>query len=164
MSRLIILMSLFLGSYQAHAYVSNWVCDVTGDNDGCEKTIRCPAGYNIANVRAACNLEWGKVTAKQLNDTQWSTIRVVRESDNRANSSCSVGKPLFGTQAGESPIYGFLGRETLDIRCKEHDNNGGDCHMRVQLYCKRDVVPPKNELLLESFDLMDSSTEESDDY
>src|SRR5205085_2769913 len=38
-------------------------CQATGNNNGCQKTAFVPAGKTIIGAKAACNLEFGTVSA-----------------------------------------------------------------------------------------------------
>jgi hypothetical protein len=116
-------------------------CQVTANNAGCHKVAACPAGRKIVGARAACNLEWGTVTAAELSSVPGNKIRVVRPSDNVSDGYCYVGE-CHGSlcsnlvQQGERTIVGIEDGPQAEVGCQEHDKNGGDCHIKGTLYCR----------------------------
>jgi hypothetical protein len=109
-------------------------CQVSGDNDGCEKKVRCPGSSRIKRVRAACNLEWGTVSDAQLAAVPDNRIRVVRPSDHVSEGSCWIGPNVLGS--GELAATGVRGKRSVRVGCQEHDRNGGDCQIRGVLFCE----------------------------
>ena len=115
-------------------------CQVTANNNGCRKTVNCPTNTRVVNARVACNLEFGPVTTAQVNSTPFGALKVVRKSDNVANGLCEIGNNR--TREGEIQIVGISNARSVSVSCKEHDKNGGDCHIRGQLFCKGSSIIP----------------------
>jgi hypothetical protein len=112
-------------------------CQVSGDNNGCNQMISCPSGppiRRIVGAVAACNLEYGSVTDDELSTVPVGSIQVLRASDNVSQGSCH----LAGTslQSGMKELKYVTGHSAVSMGCDEHDNNGGDCHIRAALYCR----------------------------
>ncbi len=109
-------------------------CQVTGSNAGCTKVVGCPAGRVIVGAKAACNLEYGAVTATEVNGAWFNMLKVVRDNDSYRGGTCT----LAGTTAytGQQPLADFLDRRLVNASCKEHDENGGDCDIRGTFYCR----------------------------
>jgi hypothetical protein len=119
---------------------STFQCRVEGDNEGCSTTARCPAGSTeIIGATAACNLEFGEVSSAQLAGVSPGQVAVLRESGNAAHGTCRVGSTTV--QRRRSPARGGSGRLTTQASCREHDANGGDCHVRGTLYCRTEPAP-----------------------
>ena len=112
---------------------SGFDCQVSHNNGGCQKTVYCPSGQRIIGATAACNLEYGPVSDAILG-VPTNTIRVIRASDRVSDGSCSVGGN--SVQSGEKTISGIDGLDRVQVGCKEHDENGGDCHITGILYCR----------------------------
>lgn len=118
--------------------IMNWDCRIEHSNDGCKKTIKAPSGKKIVSVTAACNLENGAVSDRQLESVPTNTIRVVQKSDWRFWESflsqrgyCYVGGTKI--ESGEKTIANVNGVNQIVGGCYEHDKNGGDCHIRGTL-------------------------------
>jgi len=111
-------------------------CRVESNNAGCSYTASCPSGKHIAGAKAACNLEYGEVTSSQVSNLSRDTLKVVRTSDNVAEGMCSLGGISF--TSGERNIASLHGKKSVIAACKEHDKNGGDCHIRGELVCVAD--------------------------
>lgn len=107
-------------------------CRAEGRNGGCATRAACPGGSSIASVKAACNLEFGAVSPAQLASTPWSLAGVVKRSDHRDEGVCRLGRVDVSENGAElgalSGAFGFS--------CREHDRNGGDCHVRGALACQ----------------------------
>lgn len=115
-------------------------CHAEGDDAGCSTTARCPAGSTeIIGATAACNLEYGTVSSAQLAGVSPGQVAVLRESDDAAQGQCRVGSTTV--QRRRSPARGGSGRVTTQASCREHDKNGGDCHVRGTLYCRTEPAP-----------------------
>jgi hypothetical protein len=116
-------------------------CRTEGNNSGCGKTIACPDGTFVVRARAACNLEFGEVTAPMLEGVSWNQMSVVRPSDTVSDGACRVGPQWISSgSAGISPAV--QGAAEVDVSCDEHDENGGDCHIRGQLECSPTPAVP----------------------
>ncbi|MBI4508737.1 MAG: right-handed parallel beta-helix repeat-containing protein [Deltaproteobacteria bacterium] len=109
-------------------------CQVTGNNNGCEKTAYCPTGTRAIGAVAACNLEYGSVSDSELQSVKGNVMKVVRASDSLSDGICSFG--TWNIHGGEKELSEDWGRESVRLGCEEHDSNGGDCHIRGTLYCR----------------------------
>lgn len=109
-------------------------CQVSKNNDGCERTVSCPKGTRIRSASAACNLEWGSVTDRQLSNVPDDVIEVVRPSDHVDEGSCWVGATTVGD--GRATLAGIANHASVKVGCQEHDKNGGDCEIRGLLRCE----------------------------
>ncbi len=107
-------------------------CQVTGNNNGCQRWVACPYGMTAVSAVAACNLEYGTVSSGTLQSVAPNTIKVVRKSDDTSDGRCNVGRTEL--RSGERTIEGLGGR-WVSVGCREHDKNGGDCHIRGTLTC-----------------------------
>ena len=110
-------------------------CRVEGDNRGCNASTICPAGTTRVRTFAACNLEYGSVSTAQLESVDGNGLRVVRPSTRVSDGYCYVGEN--GLREGETVIED-RGNARVYFGCDEHDANGGDCHLRGELYCQGD--------------------------
>jgi hypothetical protein len=125
-------------------------CEISGNNNGCQKRVSCPAGTRAVGAVAACNLENGAVSDAELAAVPPHLIHAARLSDTIRNGRCYVqnnaveGSTAIGTVvavtiprgAVQSTIRGIAGRRQVTVGCKEQDENGGDCHIRGWLYCR----------------------------
>jgi parallel beta-helix repeat protein len=109
-------------------------CQVSENNSGCRKMVACPSGKKLVGAKAACNLEAGSVSGETLDNLSPNLITVVRASDNRSAGSCHVGCNQL--QSGQTEITRIKGFPSVGVGCKEHDENGGDCHIQGIIYCK----------------------------
>lgn len=112
----------------------NFSCQVGGSNSGCTKKVGCPSGRHAAGAVAACNLEYGTVSAAQVNGTAGGTLAVVRSSDTVSDGRCFVGGS--SAQSGTVTLGSLGGAPSVSVGCKEKDGNGGDCHIRGTLWCR----------------------------
>ncbi len=108
-------------------------CKVTGDSRGCLVRAHCPSGKRVIAARAACNLEWGAISSSQLAQVPINRVRVVVPSDKVTNSQCRVHTTTL--TSGEKTIKNLPAGGSVVLSCKEHDKNGGDCHVDSLLYC-----------------------------
>jgi hypothetical protein len=108
-------------------------CAVDGNNDGCRRRATCPPGKRIVAARAACSLETSSVTSSRLSGVPGNVLAVVERSDSRYDGVCWVGDT--SRRSGQTHIADVLGERGVEIGCKEHDSNGGDCEIRATLYC-----------------------------
>src|SRR5262249_4172234 len=92
-------------------------CNVTGNNDGCETTVSCPAGTTIHSAVAGCNLEWGLVSAEQLASIAQGNIQVVVPSDHVEEGNCWIGSNSL--RSGALAIEGIEGLTSVTIGCQE---------------------------------------------
>lgn len=113
-------------------------CQKTGDNAGCSTRVpSCPANTEALAAKAACNLEHGSVSASTVASLDPGKIDVTRTSTNVNDGTCQVGD----TSVRQHSSIVRATRHPLTASCKEHDRNGGDCHVRGQLLCGgRNVV------------------------
>jgi hypothetical protein len=128
-------------------------CRVSENNSGCHQTVYCPAGTTVVGAVAACNLEYGAVSDDELLTVPPNMIHVAKTSDRIQDGSCYVGNNVvvgdevfystgYGTSyyipqsAVQTSIRGIFGLDRVSVGCTEHDNNGGDCHIRGSIYCR----------------------------
>lgn len=109
-------------------------CQVSGNNRGCQKVIACPTGKKLLGAKAACNLESGTISPEVMTGLSPNLIKVIRASDTTSAGSCHVG--FNKLQIGQKGITSIKGFPSVEVGCKEHDKNGGDCHIKGVLYCK----------------------------
>ncbi len=111
-------------------------CQATANNNGCEKTASVPLGKRIVGAKAACNLEFGTVSATELNGVPANFVRVLRASDDVSKGSCTLGSTsIHSLQAVVSGLNRVsFGLNRLSFGCRENDDNGGDCHIKGRLY------------------------------
>jgi hypothetical protein len=107
-------------------------CRAQGRNSGCSGRATCQEGTSLVTAKSACNLEFGEVSNAQLNATPWSFAGVVRRSDRVADGTCRLGPSDIsenGARFGNLP-------QSVDFSCREQDENGGDCHVRIAVACQ----------------------------
>ena len=109
-------------------------CQVNKNNRGCQKVVTCPSGKKLVGAKAACNLEFGTVSSNALQSIPLNLIKILTASDKVAEGSCHVGTNIL--KSGQKAIMGISGLPRVAVGCKEHDKNGGDCHIKGVLYCK----------------------------
>lgn len=109
-------------------------CQISGSNNGCSGTIRCDSGQRIIGVRAACNLESGRVPASYINAVPLNQIAVQRASDNVRDGRCQIDSAVISS--GTTSARSSLNSTYLNYSCREHDKNGGDCHVIGQILCQ----------------------------
>ena len=129
------------GSQEQACNAENNVC-AEGSNAGDEHTLGCPGG-NLIGIQAACNLEFGKVSDADRRRVLLNRIKVVLPSDDKDDGSCTAGGTKI--KEGQRMVVPWLfnrydGAVILnpnEVRysCKEHDRNGGDCHVNIRHYC-----------------------------
>ena len=113
----------------------NRECRVTGNNRGCRFTATCPTGKRVIAARAACNLEWGSVSSTQLAAVPIDQLQVVRPSDYVWSGYCGLHRA--GTYAGTTQLSDMPSNDrSIGGVCREHDTNGGDCHIKAEIYCQ----------------------------
>ncbi|MCB1740032.1 MAG: right-handed parallel beta-helix repeat-containing protein, partial [Gammaproteobacteria bacterium] len=119
-------------------------CRVVGDNRGCTGRVRCRSGERLVAAKAACNLEYGRVSDAYLDATQSHRLRVERASDKPEEGTCFLaGASVSELQDVIDPVDG---RASVGFGCSEHDKNGGDCDIRGAAYCLAEptvVMPPR---------------------
>jgi hypothetical protein len=124
----------FTGNVAA-SKVLTFDCRIEHSNKGCQKTISCPGGTKISAAKAACNLEFGKVSKADLDKTDFGRLNVVRASDKRDKGKCSIGRTSIKSGNKSFNFKDVVGGSSTKIACKEHDKNGGDCHIKAALVC-----------------------------
>jgi hypothetical protein len=107
---------------------------VSGNNKGCQKVAACPSGKKLVGAKAACNLEFGTVSSSAVQSITPNLIKVLKASDKVSSGSCNVG--FNKLQKGQKEITSVKGFPSVAVACKEHDKNGGDCHIKGVLYCQ----------------------------
>lgn len=111
---------------------ADFECQASGNNSGCQKTAFSPAGKTIIGAKAACNLEFGTVSATDLNGVSANIVKVLRASDNVSQGSCTLGSTSI--RSGQAAVSGINGLNRVSFGCRENDANGGDCHIKGRLY------------------------------
>ncbi len=109
-------------------------CKVSDNNNGCSKVIACPGTQTIIGATAAANLEFGDITDEMMATVPTNMIQVLKTSDNTADGLAFMGD--LNLRSFEKVINNVDGLHGVRIGCKENDANGGDCHIRVYLYCR----------------------------
>ena len=116
------------------------VC-VEGSNNGDEHELGC--GTNLLAVQAACNLEFGRASDTHRDRTLMNRVNVVRASDDKDDGRCRAdGTSIKDGQRLILPWllqrYEGAGARPNLLRhaCREHDRNGGDCHVNIRHYCE----------------------------
>ena len=61
-------------------------------------------------------------------------IKIINSSDHISDGTAFIGNNVL--RSGYKIITGVDGLNQVSIGCKEHDSNGGDCHIKVVLYCR----------------------------
>ena len=109
-------------------------CQVSGNNQGCQRAAACPDGTRVIGAVAACNLEYGGITPEALATVRAGTIKVLEASDSVSDGTCFVGPTRV--RRDEQLIQDMAGPNSVSFGCREHDRNGGDCQIRGILYCR----------------------------
>jgi hypothetical protein len=113
-------------------------CSVEGDNAGCSRVKPCPADSMLAGVQAACNLEYGQVSDSEIGRVPVNQVNVMRASDDPGAGHCRVnGLDISQGQARIPKPDGHY----VSFGCSERDRNGGDCHARINMYCRSGSRP-----------------------
>lgn len=120
-------------------------CPVSGDNRGCSRSTICPSGTTLVRTAAACNLEYGSVTSTELAAIPGNGLRVVRSSDTVDDGSCRLGSASISS--GETVIERQASGGRVYFGCSEYDENGGDCHVRGELYCQNEQLLTSGSLV-----------------
>ena len=107
-------------------------CQASNSNGGCQRTAFAPAGKTIIGAKAACNLEFGTVSATDLNGVSANFVKVLRASDNVSEGSCTLGSTSI--RSGQATVSGINGLTRFSFGCRENDANGGDCHIKGRRY------------------------------
>lgn len=112
-----------------------FACRVEGTNAGCATSAACPAGMKLVATRMACNLEFNPITAEEFASVAWSTLKVTRRSDNELSGHCVLDG--LDLSSGSVRLFGERGAGAASVTasCREHDDNGGDCHVLGELLC-----------------------------
>lgn len=109
-------------------------CKSDSNNRGCRGEIRCPKATRIVGLKAACNLEYGKVSNTQLMNVAINTLEVLKSSDKVTDGECRLDTKSISSGTGS--LTASLGGSRLNFSCKEHDKNGGDCHIVGSMLCQ----------------------------
>jgi hypothetical protein len=108
-------------------------CQISGNNGWCERTVACPSGTKVVGAKAACNLEYGTIRSYQVEALPFNRLEVLRKSDNTKDGVCYVS--FNRISKGKVTLNSIKGWRQLAFGCTEHDNNGGDCHIKGISYC-----------------------------
>lgn len=118
---------------QGSAVEKSFECQAVGDNLGCSKEFDCPQGMRVSKIKAACNLEYGKITKEQIDLMPWNQLRVDIESDHRSDGECQIDQTHI---ANSSVVLDSIkGKAGFNFHCHERDGNGGDCHILGKVIC-----------------------------
>lgn len=110
--------------------VLSFGCKIQSNNKGCSGTLPvCPVNMKPMKIKAACNLEYGNVTT--IDKLEWNKIKVDKASDNISDGECRLGKTSLSS--GEKNISLT---SSNNFSCREHDKNGGDCHILGKILCE----------------------------
>lgn len=113
----------------------NFESHATSSNTGSDKQIACPAGQKIIGIKAAANLENAEVPDSELQLVPMNTLKIVTESDNVYEGRGFINSTSI--RSGSINVFLTVYQyEKIKIGCKEHDKNGGDCQIKVILYCR----------------------------
>jgi hypothetical protein len=110
-------------------------CKITGNSNGCTTNFICPQNQAITAVKVGCNLEWGTVTDSQMNSVRWGKMNILRQTDTNTRASFCRVETDREKYAGSHSISSPIGKTAVSMSCKEHDKNGGDCHVKAQFIC-----------------------------
>jgi hypothetical protein len=80
-------------------------CQITDNNNGCQKTVSGPPRTKIIGFKAACNLEFGAVSATDLKGVSANSVKVLRTSDQVSEGSCTLGS--MSIRRGEAAVSGI---------------------------------------------------------
>lgn len=146
------------GSEEQACDAGNTVC-VEGSNAGDSDTLGCPGG-DLVGIQAACNLEFGKATDDQRRRVLLNRVKVVRASDDKDDGRCTADETSI--KEGQRLVLPWLftrydaenAPNQVKYACREHDKNGGDCHVNIRHYCERlshfaeaDLIPePRSDV------------------
>lgn len=109
-------------------------CSVKGNNNGCSGIVRCPSGTSVSAVKAACNLESGKVLKAHVNAVPWNITWILRASEKVWEGNCQIAN--VNAQRGQARLNSLIGQRQLSFHCQERDRNGGDCDVKGVVQCK----------------------------
>jgi len=110
-------------------------CSMLHDNVGCTGTVVCPVGQSIIDVRAVCDLEVGTAIAQSdVDETLVGHVRVVVPSDHVNEGRCNIGATSISQGDAAVDLSGIT--ESITFSCEEHDENGGDCAIRGEIFCE----------------------------
>lgn len=113
-------------------------CQANGNNNGCQRTVSVPKGKTIIGAKAACNLEFGTVSSTDLNGVPPNAVKVVRVSDNVSQGRCTLGDTRINSNQSAVSFIGLnqalSATGHVSFGCREHDANGGDCHIKGRLH------------------------------
>ncbi|MCF6239197.1 MAG: right-handed parallel beta-helix repeat-containing protein, partial [Candidatus Marinimicrobia bacterium] len=136
------------GSEAQACDADNNVC-AESNNAGDSHTLGCPGG-RLIGIQAACNLEFGKASDSERRRVLLNRVKVVRKSDHKDDGRCRAdGTNIKDGQRLILPwLLNHYDGETvaneISYECKEHDKNGGDCHVNIRHYCEPfDPVGPE---------------------
>lgn len=109
-------------------------CSVKGNNNGCAGVVSCPTGTRVSAVKAACNLESGKVSSAHVNAVPWNITWILRPSKKVREGNCQIAN--INAQRGQVKLDSLIGQRQLSFRCQERDRNGGDCDVKGAVQCQ----------------------------
>jgi hypothetical protein len=129
------MMSFFTGNTCSLSYVP-FDCQVSGNNSGCSKAVSCPTGKTTIGASGACNLEYGTVTQAEYDAVPGNILRVTLASDTASDGTCRIGGSANAVSSMDRNLTGLQGLTSATVSCSEYDVNGGECHVKGELFCK----------------------------
>ncbi|HAZ11527.1 MAG: hypothetical protein A2X86_14090 [Bdellovibrionales bacterium GWA2_49_15] len=111
-----------------------FTCARSSSNSGCSKAVICPDRKKIVGMKGVCNLELSTLAATELQTTSLDMLRVARPSDRVSEGRCQLGGVSL-SQGQRWLDISLSATKTIEVGCKEHDNNGGDCIIQGEVLC-----------------------------
>ncbi|MBN2718070.1 MAG: choice-of-anchor A family protein [Deltaproteobacteria bacterium] len=121
-------------------------CMTSGNSPTCLRTMGCPIGSAITEVKVQCNYRIPEAPLKDFSDIQPNTIEVSAGGDNNADQFCRIspddnsGDAMQGwpvhIKSGSAPLYPFyLGRTQLDMTMQRDVYTPNQAEIRAELEC-----------------------------
>jgi hypothetical protein len=96
---------------------------------------RCPGSKKIVGAKLGCNLEQPVLSVTSVEQLDWDRVTVLQPSQRPADGRCGIDSAFY-LMSGEASAAPYLGAASQwTVRCREHDQNGGDCALRGELLC-----------------------------
>jgi hypothetical protein len=124
-------------------------CHANADDYRCAGSVSCPTGTTRVRAFAGCDLEYGDVTAADLAEVEGEVVRILRRSDIPSADYCYVGDD--SARVGATVLESIEPDERAYFGCHEYNADGGDCHIRGELYCQQTSAPIQHLAPLYSF-------------
>jgi choice-of-anchor A domain-containing protein len=114
-------------------FVFDFDCNTLSSNGGCGREVSCPSNTHIEQIKAACQLEYPKLSESVLDGIPWGQAMVVASGSSSEQNWCAVGDTKL--HSGTALLDASLGRAWVWIGCQDVDANGGDCQIRARIRC-----------------------------